>query len=156
MGPKKASKRVSATKKPATARLSEVLTLGNTQVEITVGIGDQQKTYEVHESLICEASDYFKTALRGGFKGAETKQVSLLGVEPETFAFVLYWLYSGSLEKLSDTKAAVWCFIKVWLFCEEYQIPELQDEAMNQLRSVCKNESKSPPLDAARFVYDNT
>lgn len=68
-----------------------------------------------------------------------------------------YWAYTGEIleetESLQNVPSLV--LIQLWLFGQEYGLPDLQNAAMDHL-VIRHNVKKTTPTDNARLIYDNT
>ena len=71
--------------------------MGSPFIEVTVGKHEDAKTYYLHQSLLCEVSDFFKKCLEHGFKESTSRQVSLPEDCADAFASFVKWAYSGDL-----------------------------------------------------------
>lgn len=67
--------------------------LANDFLEIYVGY-DSVEQFFIHSILICETSDYFKTALEDKWQESETRKFHLTDHTPEAFRVYVMWLYS--------------------------------------------------------------
>jgi len=68
-------------------------------VTVTVGTGNDKKTFYVHECLLKNASQYFKTALQSKFSEAGTKVFRLDEDDPVAFQLFVEYLYNFEGEK---------------------------------------------------------
>lgn len=68
-------------------------------VTVTVGTGKDEKTFYVHERLLMDASQYFKTALQSHFSEAGTKVFRLDEDDPVAFQLFVEYLYNFEGEK---------------------------------------------------------
>ncbi|KAH3941401.1 hypothetical protein HBH53_201020 [Parastagonospora nodorum] len=66
-------------------------------VKETVGDGDEQQTFDVHESLIMARSAFFKKALSGNWTEARSRHVNLPEDDPQTFENYVHHLYTNTL-----------------------------------------------------------
>lgn len=73
---------------------------------VAVLIGPEKHRFEVHKSLLCEASDFFRAALTGNFR-ERNGEIELPEQKSEVFKFFIHSLYAGSLRgfyRSRDTK----------------------------------------------------
>lgn len=63
-------------------------------VDVTVGDGPDNN-WHLHETLLCEASSFFKAAVQGAFREEREKKVHLPEEGNHIFALFVQWLYSG-------------------------------------------------------------
>jgi hypothetical protein len=64
---------------------------------INVGQGEQKRSFAVHEALITARSKFFKNAMCGDWKEAQTKVVNLPEDSPTAFALYEQLLYSSRI-----------------------------------------------------------
>ncbi|KAF9695651.1 hypothetical protein EKO04_006359 [Ascochyta lentis] len=69
---------------------------------ITIIVGEAQKTYFVHETLISNSSSFFSNALKEVWKEGVTRTVELPHVDNTNFQIYVDWLYTGP--RLNFTK----------------------------------------------------
>lgn len=62
---------------------------------VTVEVGPEKEHFVVHQSVICEKSNYFAKALCGTFQEGITGFVRLPDISPVIFRIFLVWLYHG-------------------------------------------------------------
>lgn len=65
-------------------------------------VGEQEDTFTVHETLICEHAAFFKAACSGDWKEGPTRTVRLSSSSPANFQIYLDWLYSHQQLDLTD------------------------------------------------------
>jgi len=68
-------------------------------VTVIVGTGKDERTFYVHERLLMDASQYFKTALQSNFSEAGTKVFRLNEDDPVAFQLFVEYLYNFEGEK---------------------------------------------------------
>ncbi|THY90183.1 hypothetical protein D6C92_06862 [Aureobasidium pullulans] len=64
---------------------------------VTVEVGPEKEHFVVHQSVICEKSNYFAKALCGTFQEGITGLVRLPDISPVIFRIFLVWLHHGKL-----------------------------------------------------------
>ncbi|KAK4543404.1 hypothetical protein LTR36_005547 [Oleoguttula mirabilis] len=70
---------------------------------ITVLVGVDEEAFTIHESLICDRSDFFKAACSGEWKESQTRTVRLPpSTTPAHFQIYLDWLYSQRQQSLTE------------------------------------------------------
>jgi hypothetical protein len=69
---------------------------------VTIYVGPDLRPFTVHKAIIAEASKFFGNALNGPFKGSADNGMKLEEDDPEAFALLLRWLYTGSLPAISN------------------------------------------------------
>ncbi|KAF1985549.1 hypothetical protein K402DRAFT_378801, partial [Aulographum hederae CBS 113979] len=66
--------------------------------EIVVGSGNKERTWTIHETLLCSQSKFFVKACKGDFKEAKGTRIILDDVEPPVFELFIQWLYTDTFE----------------------------------------------------------
>lgn len=69
---------------------------------VLVGTPPDQQKVTVHESLIIQRSRFFRNALIGPYKEAETRTVDLSDEDPDIFSLYLQALYSNHVSLEDD------------------------------------------------------
>ncbi|KXZ47183.1 hypothetical protein GPECTOR_37g189 [Gonium pectorale] len=67
---------------------------GTADVEVVVG----DRTFHVHRALVAARCDYFRQLLGGGFAEGGAARLTLPDTDPEAFALVLRFLYTGAVD----------------------------------------------------------
>ncbi|KAL8686860.1 MAG: hypothetical protein Q9218_006811 [Villophora microphyllina] len=60
---------------------------------VAIIVGKDRKTYYAHRDILCAGSDYFRAALMGQFKEAQSSRIEFPEEEPATLEVLLFWLY---------------------------------------------------------------
>ncbi|KAK7739724.1 hypothetical protein SLS53_005694 [Cytospora paraplurivora] len=114
-------------------------------VHITIPSG---KSFLVHVDLLSEKSAYFRAALTGDFQEAATKQLTLIDVSDNTFAFFLKWLYGQNIRPTFSHKTCSHCsecpltwagLFELWFFADYTFTPELQNHIIENLVQKIEN-----------------
>ncbi|KAF1950260.1 hypothetical protein CC80DRAFT_539715 [Byssothecium circinans] len=71
--------------------------LGTSVITVNVGSGTNLKAFTVHEKLLCERSEFFRTTLNGKWKESDVRVVDLPEDDPATFALYVQCLYAGHI-----------------------------------------------------------
>ncbi|KAG2500323.1 hypothetical protein HYH03_001899 [Edaphochlamys debaryana] len=64
--------------------------------DLTLVVGDRR--FPVHRAILIARSDYFQQRLEGGFADGAAAELSLPDADPDAFALVLRWLYTGAVD----------------------------------------------------------
>lgn len=65
-------------------------------------VGDEKKTFRVHENLVRASSPFFEKALNGPWKEASERTVALPLDTSEAVEIYVYWLYYRTIPALGD------------------------------------------------------
>ncbi|KAI9903639.1 hypothetical protein N3K66_000168 [Trichothecium roseum] len=138
-------------------------------VRVVVG-GDDPTTFSVHESVICEASDYFRMAFNGPWIEAEERKMVLRGVEASIFNLYLNFLYRGEMTlQRQDPMDSGDMFVKLaklYVLGDMIQDAKVKGAALDTMaknvdcRTVVHDRALVPALKASgpvvRIIYENT
>jgi len=128
-------------------------------VTICVGKGDKTKEFQGHRGLLCHYSSYFKGALEGGFKEAESRTVTLPEDDVEVFEIFFSWLYTRSLFKREHDNLSIplsWSLLlQVHCFADMRGVPRLQNMSSDAIIDKVANEWRFPHNRFA-YIYANT
>jgi hypothetical protein len=105
-------------------------------IEVVVIQDDLKKTYSLHKNLLCERSLYFKKCLETGMLEANHNKIVLQDVNFEAFEIVIYWLYKGNLDKVSDKDLpSYWAYNLADRLCME----PLKNKLVDRLVLIWRN-----------------
>ncbi|CAO2658825.1 Nn.00g065480.m01.CDS01 [Neocucurbitaria sp. VM-36] len=105
-------------------------------------VGQAAKHFNIREDLLIQSSDFFRAALRGGFKETHNKTVTLKDGDAGIFEVFVHWLYFKRFpdpEKDDNMDLIMFWFAKnlderlldMYIFADKYQIEGLGKEALN-------------------------
>jgi hypothetical protein len=107
---------------------------------VTVGTGDQQTTFYIHEGLLRHYSSYFHAALKPEWQAnndGPTKGITLDQDDPAVFQAFFNWLYTGALYSILNADNSIplppHLICAVFVFGDFRGIPELCNAAINTL-----------------------
>jgi hypothetical protein len=101
------------------------------QGTVSLIIGKEKKAYMLHKDLLCFYSDYFRAAFNGSFKEAAELKLELPDVETFVFDEFQVWLYTHELQ--GPPKDQFNFLANMWIFGDQYQLPLLQNQAMDKV-----------------------
>lgn len=125
------------------------------------------KPFVVHEELLKYHSPFFRAALNGNFKEAETKEVRIEGHTNATIEFFVHWLYHQRLPNEQDNpdlfnlwriwegySSVEWDLIRLHHFCDKYDVPALKRPIPDVIyvKRAFRYLSENSPL--CRFLVD--
>ncbi|KAI8934367.1 hypothetical protein NX059_009102 [Plenodomus lindquistii] len=106
-------------------------------------VGKNRAVFHIHQDLLTHHSPFFRAALTGGFEEAQKNEVVLSDTGVNTFEIFVHWLYYGRFPTIEDNEALFqrWScgssdselLIKIYIFCEKYNAPQLKRLAMDKL-----------------------
>lgn len=140
-------------------------------LKVVVGEEPSQKTFIVHEGIICERSEFFRRAMNGNWAESSERVVKLPEDSAEIFGTYMNLVYTGMVatqlddtnEETKHTKLSAECIY----LCQLYVLAEkLQDalakgsvrEALRRLDLEKNGEGRFvlPPLKAINLLYEGT
>ncbi|CZT47415.1 related to putative protein [Rhynchosporium secalis] len=68
---------------------------------IPVRVGIHAETFPIHKDILCK-SEYFRRALEGEFKEAGDQAIDLPEENPDTFSFIVAYLYEGKFSPIKS------------------------------------------------------
>lgn len=99
---------------------------------VVLKAGPAKTEYRVHRGLLCQSSPYFRAALEGGFKEAETQIIEWPEEESATVKIFQLWLYSGSLGvDLGDGLSTWRKLVDTYHFADVYHLPALKESIID-------------------------
>lgn len=141
-------------------------------VTIDVGVAAGKGRFLVHKPLLSHHSRFFAGALNGGFKEAVTEHVDLPADDPQVFAFIAAWMYSGNLDVLDHhrkandrqllpdevPRAACETLAEIYYLADRLDMPILQAEVVENLDAAVKSAGDYLPLTAETVIeiWENT
>ena len=108
-------------------------------VTVKAGTGETTQLFKMHKNLLCQSSNFFKSAFNGRFAEGETSYLELTAVDPLTFEVLYQWLYTGSTRDIPDFAAEsnvdidlLW--LRVFTMAHQYMIDPLQESSYHFFR----------------------
>jgi len=136
-------------------------------ITIRVGKAVSQNNFTVHEDVICAASPFFKAACKPEWMKPEEKVVNLPEDDAEVIRIMIYWIYHDEIciaevptlvkgcTIIENFSSPSGLFIKLYVAAQKYQMPRLQNAAIDAL---LYHQYNQVPLNAdlITWVYENT
>jgi hypothetical protein len=128
-------------------------------VTVTVGSGDEERSYFIYEGLLKHYSSYFRTALKKEWEEGATKTIELTDDEPGVFQIFFHWIFTGTLySELSpggEIPYDLMQLFKLFIFADARGIPELSNATIDGIFQVeCQQWHYDVP--SLQYIYDNT
>ena len=101
-------------------------------VIVKAGKGERTQLFKIHKNLLCQCSNFFKSAFNGQFIESGTSYLELTAVDPLTFEVLYQWLYTGSVSYIVDFAADSddvdidVLSLRVFTMAHQYMIDSLQ------------------------------
>ncbi|KAF2650755.1 hypothetical protein K491DRAFT_761531 [Lophiostoma macrostomum CBS 122681] len=88
--------------KSARVLSSEVISFDpSTILTVIVGSPPKQRSFAVHEGVICARSDFFRRAMNGDWSESQQRLVTLSAEDPDVFGVYLTHVYTGRLPSMN-------------------------------------------------------
>ena len=93
----------------------------------------------LHQSLLCEVSEFFKKCLEQCFAESASQKVSLPEDSPESFAWFVKWAYSGDLAplRISDGCDAIPFMANLYVLADKLLCENLKNRSMDMIQEAC-------------------
>ncbi|KAN0122059.1 hypothetical protein V8E51_000385 [Hyaloscypha variabilis] len=133
-------------------------TLGSEVVQIFVG--PEKQLFQVHKTLLCSASEFFKKAFNGDFVEAFINQMDLPEDKPEIFAMFVAWLY-GNGKLVFDLEncgafSGVDELIQLYVFANGKCCDALKNSTMDMLRAGLAQSVLHLDEKQIQYIFANT
>ncbi len=127
---------------------------------VTLFVGPDKIAYNVHQSILCDASNFFQAAFYGKFKESSDRSMSLPDDEIDPVERMIGWLYSAKIQLTSpvSSEAATeryWQLAKLNTLADKYDIVHLKNSIIDELYELRKS-SRVPRPQVIQYVYSNT
>ncbi|OAP58546.1 hypothetical protein AYL99_07636 [Fonsecaea erecta] len=106
---------------------------------VAVTVGRDKLQHLVHESVLCK-SPFFDKCLHSGMREQLQKAINLPEDDPEGFAIVVEWLYSGTVPQ----KCGWRCLLRAYNAAQKFCMPDLQNALVDLFRTEMTPASLSP------------
>ena len=139
--------------------------VSNQTVKISVGSGDQKKTWPtLSEDLLCDHSAYFRAAFQGGFMESWSKSLDFPEdfIYPTAFGRLIDWMYGQELKcneshdprEHHSTHGMLWC--SLYVVTDRLSMSQVAEETLKVYSNCLEAGDWLPNREEIRFVYQNT
>ncbi|KAF2653804.1 hypothetical protein K491DRAFT_569063, partial [Lophiostoma macrostomum CBS 122681] len=128
-------------------------------VRVIVGKDDEQKTFYVHEGLICARSKFFFNAMKKEWSESEDKRVQLPDDEPDLFGLYLTLLYTDTLpinHKSISGSAQFLQLVRLYILADKVMDVKSRNTIMHTLLVRNAKDAALPSSESIRVLYKNT
>ncbi|KAL3492776.1 hypothetical protein BJX62DRAFT_235935 [Aspergillus germanicus] len=137
---------------------------------LNLTVGPSETPFDDHLELLCECSPYFNSRLSERFDDTFIKELAFPEEDPEAFADLIRWAYTGTLDislhkdnnnysTIGNTSGStepdlILHLFRVWILADKFLAPQLMELAMAR----CEVEMNADPgrlvsCSAVRFAY---
>ncbi|KAI4258509.1 MAG: hypothetical protein L6R42_005048 [Xanthoria sp. 1 TBL-2021] len=120
---------------------------------VTIKVGPDRKSYTLHRDLLCDRSSYFRAALLGQFKEAQTGLIEFPDEEETTFELFALWLYTQLPQP--TTCEELQRLITLMRFARSRLLDELHNDCMTLVRAYFRTKG-SVAIREISMAYDTT
>ncbi|KAH7094591.1 hypothetical protein FB567DRAFT_574567 [Paraphoma chrysanthemicola] len=85
---------------PATAAGAPSFATAAEDEVIVVEVGPEHKQFRIYATFLAYHSEYFRNALRGPWKEASERVITIDDIEPATFKLFIHWLYTQEIPEI--------------------------------------------------------
>jgi hypothetical protein len=134
---------------------------------VTIEVGKDKVKFHIHKTFLCDASAFFKAALKAGFKETGSQKIEFPEDTTETFELFLSWLYAQEykgmdeeLLKKPDTasQAEMERFMDLFIFADKVGAQDLKRQMVDKHFKICKKEGlyAVPGIEMVTELYGQT
>ena len=140
---------------------------------MTITVGASKEPFHVHESILCNSSLFFKTALSGPWNESKEHNFKLPEDDPELFALYLHWLCFAQISVMIEEDAAkeeavehrykvYHNLVDAYVLGDKLLDDKFQNSAIDAIVEVCStpdaHDGKKyyPGVDVIRHAYNIT
>ena len=123
-------------------------------VTVTVGTGDAQQSFSLHQDLLIQKSEFFKSALHEYFSAGKTKSVTLEDENPELFDQFAKHLYTGKIPPTPFENQ-----IQAYLLGEKLLATDFKSDLIFDIETSLANQPNltvDEVISCGRLIYSGT
>ncbi|KAI7156879.1 hypothetical protein KC349_g6002 [Hortaea werneckii] len=114
-------------------------------------------------TLLLNLSPWFKKALTSGFIESQSRTLRFPGVRSEVVEAFVYWIFHGNISRNEDSPEGGMLkthdelqalLVRLWIFGEQHLLPNLQEQAMWELREQLRY--NFPAVELLLEAYEGT
>ncbi|KAI4666138.1 uncharacterized protein J4E78_003605 [Alternaria triticimaculans] len=131
-------------------------------------VGPKAKRFTVHLNLIVYYSPFFLAALKGPFKEAKDKVVTLPDTEANIFELFANWLYRQRFPTEADSPQLLALYhrdedanfrfdrlVRLYVFSDKYDVPKLKRQCLDTIFEYLVDEDLLPDLSHVVYAVKN-
>ena len=130
---------------------------------LTLRVGPGKISYNVHQDLLFNTSNVFKTAFSGKFLESSDRSMDLPDDDVESFEQMAHWLYTKDLglpKPVTEetTKQCYWQLAGLNTLADKYEMTSLSNIIVDELFELYGHSINTipPHMDVITYVYENT
>ncbi|KAK4495740.1 hypothetical protein PRZ48_013008 [Zasmidium cellare] len=139
----------------------------NNFVTIKATLDDETESFHVHEDIIKERSQYFRTAFDKKWAEGKAREIEMQEDDPEIVSGYLEFIYRGSIcsapfsSDSEERNRAIQHLIRLYVFGEKIQDDEFCNSTLRTLVTRCSEKDSTgstwyPTGNSVRTLYDGT
>jgi len=122
---------------------------------VSITVGPQNTSFNVHRALLTRHSPFFAAALNGAFANSHSQTVHLPDVEPKHFEHVVLWLYTGCLEEkgffFKDNKPTFFTLLDLYALADRLDVEGMRNALCDRI-AIMAEETNSVPTPADTYI----
>jgi hypothetical protein len=133
-----------------------------------VVVGKKAQLFTIHLELLTHYSPFFHNALKGSFKEAHEKLVTLPDTSSRVVELFVHWLYHQRLPTKGDSPQLLAMYlddkdayvqlenlVDLYIFCDKYDVPKLKRLCLDAAFQHLEEEHILPNFPTARILFEN-
>lgn len=128
---------------------------------VSLHVGKEKPPFQVHKSILSDASPFFDAAFNGSFSESVTHSMDLPDEDPEAFEALLQWIYFRTYEippfdsARRDARASYMKLARLYVSADKFQMTALKNEVIDRWYGI-SHEAWLADKEAVDYVYENT
>ena len=127
-------------------------------MSVLVKSGESEKTFYVHETILCANSERLERALNRTWSESEERVVTLQDTEPDVFTLYLSLIYGNhSPEGINDRlKSKLKNMVKLYVLCEKSEDIRGKNAMLEVILGEIRNRYTLPSTSTTKIIYEGT
>ncbi|CZR66762.1 uncharacterized protein PAC_16663 [Phialocephala subalpina] len=135
-------------------------------VNITIGTGDLQKSFNVHKTPLCKKIPYFDKMFNGSFEEASTQRATFPEDHLVPFMLLIGWVYTKTIEIPKSLECdgseedpaphPTTHLLRLFVLAEKLMVPKLADATIDLLSKYCAASCILPHIEYLNEEYKET
>jgi len=121
---------------------------------IAVLVGKQ--TFQVHEAVLTNSSEFFKAATKPEWRTDRTKPIDLSDQNPVPFARYVQWLYSNALNTYKSEHQDLEELARMYVVGEAVMDTKFQEVVLKTIIHLYSDKQRTMSLKMLRIIYEGT
>jgi hypothetical protein len=127
---------------------------------VVIYVSPKKTKFNLHENLLCDKGEYFRTVFRSGFKEAQERTLNMPDDSVEAFEYFVDFIYAMKFAlPPPESEVIMGVYFELYTLSSKFCIGTLQDIVIDTILQYFRDcRYKSPYLRPVyvQFIYDNT